>query len=72
MERKENGMLADAPRQNGGKMGCGGGGVLAGRQLASVYAPNQEWRMIYPVEKALSHGTLFEELYKPLEASENG
>lgn len=41
-------------------------------QLASVYSPIQKWQMLYPIEKALSHGTLFEELYKPLEVSRNG
>jgi len=36
-------------------------------QLAMVYSPFQCWRMLYSVEDALSHGTLFEELFKPLE-----
>lgn len=37
------------------------------KQLAMVYAPMQCWRMIYSPADALRHGTLFEELYKPLE-----
>ncbi len=41
-------------------------------QLASVYAPMQKWQMLFTPDKALSHGTLFEELYKPLEVSRNG
>lgn len=36
-------------------------------QLGMVYSPYQCWRMLYSVEDALDHGTLFEELYKPLE-----
>lgn len=41
-------------------------------QLAMVYSPNQCWRRLYSPEEALSHGTLFEELYKPLEDCTNG
>ena len=37
------------------------------RQLAMVYSPYQCWRMLYNEDDALKHGTLFEELYKPLE-----
>ena len=37
------------------------------RQLAMVYSPYQCWRMLYSEADALRHGTLFEELYKPLE-----
>ena len=44
--------------------GCGCANMPA---LAMVYSPAQPWRMIYTPEDALSHGTLFEELYKPLE-----
>ena len=36
-------------------------------QLAMVYSPLQCWRMLYSPEEALMKGTLFEELYKPLE-----
>lgn len=35
--------------------------------LAMVYSPYQNWRMTYSQENALKHGTLFEELYMPLE-----
>ena len=69
MEKKENGMpnLYGLPSES----------VIprnANRQpqLASIYSPMQEWRMLYSPEKALEHGTLFEELYKPLEVSRNG
>ena len=41
-------------------------------QLAMVYSPFQCWRMTYSTEEALRHGTLFEELYKPMEDCANG
>ena len=68
MEKNENGY--PITRMNGrGNSGCNGNsdGLADGRQLAMVYSPYNEWRMIYSPEDALSHGTLFEELYKPLE-----
>ena len=69
MERKENGMpIID----RGAESDMMRDSLWDGFQLASVYAPMQSWRMIYPVDKALSHGTLFEELYKPLEVDSNG
>ncbi len=37
-----------------------------GLQLGMVYSPYQSFRMLYSPDEALSHGTLFEELYKPL------
>lgn len=40
---------------------------LDDRPLAYVYAPNQRFRMLYSAPDALDHGTLFEELYKPME-----
>ncbi len=46
--------------------GCGA------HQLAMVYSPYQCWRMLYSPDEALKHGTLFEELYKPLEDCVNG
>ncbi|MBQ7381125.1 MAG: spore coat associated protein CotJA [Clostridia bacterium] len=41
--------------------------VPLGFPLAIVYAPIQEWRGVYDEHKALSRGTLFAELDKPLE-----
>ena len=41
-------------------------------QLAMVYSPNQCFRKMYSPDEALKHGTLFEELYKPLEDCRNG
>lgn len=47
---------------------CGGrGDCLDLLPLAYVYAPDQPFRMLYTAEGALGHGTLFEELYKPME-----
>jgi hypothetical protein len=37
-----------------------------GLQLGMVYSPYNSWRMLLSAESALKHGTLFEELYKPL------
>ena len=51
----------------GGNGECGGGGCLDAMPLAYVYAPNQNFRLLYSAEEALKHGTLFEELYKPKE-----
>ena len=42
------------------------------RQLAMVYSPYQHWRMLYSPDEALDHGTMFMELYKPLEECGNG
>ena len=33
--------------------------------IAMVFSPKQEWRLLYDPMKALSRGTLFEELDKP-------
>lgn len=60
---------------NGGSVGgvgtnhtCGGrGDCLDNMPLAYVYAPDQMFRMLYSANDALRHGTLFEELYKPME-----
>ena len=47
---------------------CGGrGDCLDNMPLAYVYAPDQAFRMLYSANEALKHGTLFEELYKPME-----
>lgn len=40
---------------------------LDSRPLAYVYAPDQQFRMLYSAKDALDHGTLFEELFKPME-----
>lgn len=55
MEKNENGYRTDCSP----KCDCG-------LSLAMVYSPYQSWRKLYSEEEALKHGTLFEELYKPL------
>lgn len=35
------------------------------KALAMAYVPWQTWRRIFEVEKALEHGTIFQELDKP-------
>ncbi len=51
-----------------GNHACGGTGTCLDRMpLAYVYAPDQVFRMLYSANDALKHGTLFEELYKPME-----
>ena len=46
---------------------CGGSGdCLDTVPLAYVYAPNQKFRLLYSAKESLKHGTLFEELYKPM------
>jgi hypothetical protein len=44
---------------------------LGDKPLAYAYIPIQRWRMMYPTEEALNKGTLFEELYKPMEVYGN-
>ena len=74
MERNENGLSApikpdgvdmrNTDGREGGECRCEGCG---NRQLAMVYSPMQCWRRLYTPADALARGTLFEELYKPLE-----
>ena len=47
---------------------CGGrGDCLDDKPLAYVYSPDQSFRLLYSANDSLKHGTLFEELYKPME-----
>lgn len=64
MEKNENGYYTD-DMNNRYNMNIRS--ENAPRQLAMVYSPYQCWRMMYSESEALKHGTLFEELYKPLE-----
>ena len=58
-----NGIVGGVTNHN-----CGGrGDCLDDMPLAYVYAPDQRFRLLYSANDALSHGTLFEELYKPME-----
>ena len=45
--------------------------TLNDKPLAYAYVPIQRWRMMYSVDQALGQGTLFEELYKPMEVYGN-
>ena len=64
MEKNENGFYTDI-QNNSYNMNIRTENTP--RQLAMVYSPHQCWRMLYGEMDALCHGTLFEELYKPLE-----
>ena len=58
-------MPAEKPEHHSG---CGGrGDCLDAMPLAYVYAPDQQFRLLYSAKDALSHGTLFEELFKSKE-----
>ena len=66
MERNENGYpnmnsICEEPSE----------ATLNGKPLAYAYVPIQQWKMPYPIDECLSHGTLFEELYKPMEVYGN-
>ncbi len=54
-QRQVRGEAPTAPAQNN----------ASNKSLAMVYAPKQEFRMIYDPEVALINGTIFEELDKP-------
>ena len=41
------------------------GDVLAGKSLAMVYSPCQEFEIVWCAEEGLCNGTIFQELYKP-------
>jgi hypothetical protein len=45
--------------------------TLHDKPLGYAYVPVQRWRMMYSPEEGLSRGTMFEELYKPLEVYGN-
>ena len=66
MERNENGIprMSEACPETDEA-------TLHGKPLAYAYVPIQRWRMLYAPEDALAHGTLFEELYKPMEVYGN-
>jgi hypothetical protein len=64
MEKNENAYTR--PSRSSGSMREVAPGCDDSLQLAMVYSPHQSWRMLLSPEDALAHGTLFEELYKPL------
>lgn len=71
MERNSKGM-PEMPRVNNGEM-CpeNDAATLFDMPLAYSYVPIQRWRMLYEPERALTRGTLFEELDKPMEVYGN-
>ena len=77
MERNQNGYptmpkcgKAEAPRpdvnmpENRAVSPCT---AIDSLPIGYAYVPRQKFRMLYNEEQALSHGTLFEELYLPVE-----
>ena len=70
MEKNQNGeprVRNSEPTEHG--TGCGGG---ADMPLGYAAFPIQKFRLLYSASDALSHGTLFEELYLPMEVYNNG
>jgi|GEM_PF-1216327 hypothetical protein len=68
---------------NCGRINCGGGDameprmdmeqrVVDGFPLAMAYVPYQAFQRIYPLDKALEAGTIFEELHQPFCGRRNG
>ena len=52
---------------NGGRdSDCSNYFITLGAPLAAVYSPVQVWKDVYPEAQALSRGTMFAELDKPL------
>jgi len=66
MERNLNGY----PTENG-NCPVSDDATLGDKPLAYAYVPIQRWRMLYGTDDALGKGTLFEELYKPMEVYGN-
>ena len=64
MEKNENGYPVTERSMN--EMGCVGDS-LSDKPLGYAYVPIQHWRMLYTPDNALKSGTLFEELYLPME-----
>lgn len=65
MPQKNNGTAKDM--HNGACSELGGVLPTGDVSLAYVYAPKQSFCMLYSDSDALTHGTLFEQLYKPME-----
>ena len=65
MERNQNGYPSTPDGQSRGKCEGREGCDMSGMAIGYAYVPYQKFRMLYSAEDALSHGTLFEELYLP-------
>ena len=80
-ERRDNGGCSGGGTNGNGSgtqggRGCGPGGngcsaCLDEMPLAYAYVPIQRWQMLYPLDKGLMRGTIFEELDKPTEVYGN-
>ncbi len=78
MERNENGYPTTPQGSGRGSVGGARAGchpedgyTLGDKPLGYAYVPIQSWRMMYAPEDALAHGTMFEELYTPMEVYGN-
>lgn len=70
MEKNQNGEPRVRNQGNGGtRISCQGTQEMP---LAYAAFPIQKFRLLYSAEDALKHGTLFEELYLPMEVYNNG
>lgn len=70
MERNENGyprMVLPETEECPQSMDA----TLNDKPLGYAYVPIQRWRMLFPHSEALCRGTMFEELYKPMEVYGN-
>ena len=64
---ENSGIKYDPDRQGGCQGGgCSGSGCVDQLEPAYVYAPSQKFCMLFSNDEALWHGTLFEQLYKPM------
>lgn len=70
MEKNQNGEPRVRNTENGEvRIGCQGSCDMP---LGYAAFPIQKFRLLYSASDALSHGTLFEELYLPMEVYNNG
>ena len=64
MPRQENNVGGGNDSENCHEA-CAKKNCLSGYPLAMSYTPDQEWQNLYCDDDAMSHGTIFTELYKP-------
>jgi len=64
MARQENGTVGGNDSDHCPET-CAKKNGLTGYPLAMSYTPDQEWQNLYCDDDAMSHGTIFTELYKP-------
>ena len=75
MERNQNGYPSAMPEARDGHSAsdsCGSDNLcMQDLRLGYAYVPIQRWQRLYSTDDALGHGTMFEELYKPMEVYGN-